>query len=207
MKRSSVAALVAGLILPAGSAVAQDKPPCAVGVPVRVLACINYPGRLVAHDPKTGRYQVQCDRSGDKSWVSANDLRLNCVAQAPPAAGHAWLLGRWSVFSGPTPQYETRGGDRYLVVGAGARAGFLELRPDGTYTWPGPGRTYSGKWRVMNPGELKYGTKAPAVLLINGPSNMDWQMWKRDESDAENRDKVKIEGMKIGLSYEGTRVR
>lgn len=208
VKRLKPAVLAtAFMILAPVSAGAQTKPPCAVGMPVAVLACINYPGHLVASDPRSGRYQVRCDKSGDKSWVSASDLKWNCVAAGPPAVTERWLLGRWSLFIGPTPHYEDRDSDRYLVVGKGAKGGSIEIRPNGEYRLDDLGKVSVGRWRVMAPAELKYGTKAPAILLMNGPNGMDWEMWKRDGSDDQNRDKATVEGMKLGLSYSATRVR
>jgi hypothetical protein len=62
-----------------------------------------------------------------------------------------------------------------------------------------------GRWRKMAPGELKYGTKPPAILLMNGAEGMDWEVWRADSTDDQNRDKITIEGMRMGLHYWGTR--
>ena len=184
----------------------SQKPPCTVGMAVKVLACLNYPGKIIAADSKSGRYQVRCDRDGRTDWLPARQLQFNCVGAAPSAFDQSYFVGRWSLFISPYPQYEKRGGNNYLVVGPGAKGGMITVNADGTYLWPDPKGPIRGRWRAMAPDEVKYGTRAPALLLIAGPNQMDWQMWRGNLSDAQNRDRIVIEGMKLGLSLNGTRV-
>src|SRR5262249_28419035 len=108
----------------------------------------------------------------------------------------------------PVPHYEDRGADRYLVVGPGGKAPPLRVNADGTYVWTLDSKTeIRGRWRKLAPNELKSGTRPPAILLTQGESGQDWEMWiPPPVGEADTRDRAKVEGMKIGTSYRATRL-
>ena len=107
---------------------------------------------------------------------------------------------------GATAHHQVIGADGYLVVGAGAKAPPLVITAEGTYVWTVDSKTtIRGRWRKMAESELKSGTTAPAVLLMNGEGGKNWEVWQRGVNPSNNRDAIGIERMDLGLSYQGTR--
>lgn len=174
---------------------------------VPIIGPLNYGGTILAVDEAKGSYQVKSDRDGLVDWVKATNLRYSCVgAEARPVSDN-FFFGKWDLFVGPTPHYETKGSDRYLVVGAGAKAPPLLINPDGTYVWRiDSKKTITGKWRKMAESERKYHAKGPAVLLMNAEDGKNWEVSQRGVNPTNNRDTINVERMDLGLSYQGTRM-
>ena len=93
------------------------------------------------------------------------------------------------------------------MVGPGAHVPPLLINADGTYVWTIDSRTIiKGQWRRMADSELRSGTKAPAILLLNAESGKNWEVWRTGVNPGNNRDAIAIERMDLGLSYKGTRL-
>lgn len=197
------------VIVSCSPALAQ-KPQCAVGFN-GPIAMANYPGTIVAVDEENGAYQVK-QQDGRTSWHPSEWLARSCVGAEPRPQTEAYFVGRWSTFVPPYPRYEVISSKRYLVVGTGA-AGFpIEIKGDGTYSWVtnnNPVQTLTGRWRVLEPNEYKYGTKpknAPVLLLMKAYSDADWYVSRKGVS-LEGVQQIHIEQMKMGLTQSGTRIR
>jgi len=191
-----VAAVAAWLVM--GTAAAWALPPCRVGAPVTVLACTNRPGHIMQTDAARGRYLVRCDADGDTSWVPASSMQFTCAAQAAAPISIRWFLGRWSTFI-------TASGGHSGTSGALGRP--VTIRPDGTYIWEqAQGRPIVGRWRAMQPNELRYNSTGPAILLMRGENGANWQLWRYDIGGADNRDRAALDRVDIGISYQLTRM-
>ena len=189
------------------NAAAQGGPPCRVGSRLERAGMLNRPAVITEVDTKKGLYKVKYDNGDLPEWLPPRKL-TGCTGQTGEAIKDDYFIGKWSMFVGPTPHYEDRGSDRYLVVGPGGKAPPLVVNADGSYVWTIDSKTQiKGRWRKMAANELKYGTKAPAILLIKGEDGMDWMMWVRESVGvADTRDRAIVEGMKIGLSYNATKL-
>jgi hypothetical protein len=202
----SLVALAVGL---ASSAWAQALPACAVGMRVPKAGALNYPATIIDADPAKGAFQVRYD-GGSTEWVTSVGLRSSCTVAAASAMTDSFFVGKWEMFVGPAPQHQVIGGDRYIVVAAGATAPPLTINADGTYAWVVDGNTIiNGRWRKMDVGEMKYGTadKAPAIMLMNGYSGKDWQVTRSGVRLSDKRDQLGVERMDLGLSFLATRMR
>jgi len=172
------------------------------------VGALNYPGTIVAVDEKKGTYQVKSESDGLLDWYPASKLKDFCKGAEAATVTEAYFTGTWELFVGPTPHYEDRGSNTYLVVGSGAKAPPLVINANGSFTWRIDSKTtVTGKWRKMESKELKYGTKAPAILLMKGESGKDWEVWSRGTNASSNRDAITVERMDMGLSYMGTRTK
>lgn len=203
-------AVLMGGVLPGAS---QGLPPCRAGMEAPKVGGLNYPGTILAVDEDNGAYQVRHHHNQLVSWVSANDLRLSCAGVEPKPVTQAFFVGKWATFVPPTPHYEKIGTNDYLVVTSGAAAFPIEIKADGTYSWAvsnRPGAEISGRWRVLSPGEYKYGTKptnAPVILLMKGDSDADWYVARKPANALRNVHQVHIERMDLGMTQSGTRMR
>jgi hypothetical protein len=176
-------------------------------MPVSVLACINYPGHIVAQDKAKGTWKVRCDSSKDESWVSADDLKRVCTAQ-DVAVSEKYFVGKWDLFTGGGAAYYERGGSIYRTAEAAVRTPPLTINADGTYVWPVDSKTtIKGKWRLLQKNEYKYPSdKAPVILLIAAEGGKDWQVTRQGTNGSDNRDRVLVERKDLGLTYRGPRI-
>lgn len=199
--------LAAGLCGTFAYAQTPNLPACKVGMHVPIVSPLNYGATILEFDEAKGSYLIKSDSDGLKDWVPANKLRWSCVGSEAKAVSHSFFVGTWTLFLGPTPHHETINSKGYLVVGPGAKVPPLTVRADGTYTWTIDSKTtIRGNWRKMAEGELRSGTKPPAILLLKGEDGKDWQLWRRGVDPGNNRDAIGIERMDLGLSYQGTRL-
>src|SRR3954462_13865656 len=97
-------ALPAALFAFTGVAAAAELPACAVGMPVNILACINYPGHIVAKDAAKGTWKGRCDSDKEESWVGADDPKRVCPAQ-DVAVSEKYFVGKWDLFIGGGAAY------------------------------------------------------------------------------------------------------
>src|SRR5438445_13715550 len=116
------------LLLAASIASAQDSAPCKVGSRLTRAGLTNRPGVITAVDARKGLYQVKFDNGDLDQWVPAR-LFAGCKGAEAAAISDDYFNGSWSLFVGPTPHYETRGSDKYLVVGSGANAPPVVINP------------------------------------------------------------------------------
>lgn len=183
-------------------------PTCRVGMHVPRVSPLNYGAVILAADSAKGSFQVKSDSDGLIDWVSAYSLRTSCIAAAAQPITTSFFVGNWEMFVGPTPNNVVVAGKAYIEVGPGGKAPPISVRADGSYSWKVDSRTtVSGHWRPMAEGEMKSGSKGPAILLIKGESGKDWQMTRRGTALADNRDQADIDRMDMGLSYMATRAR
>jgi hypothetical protein len=196
------------LLLTVALASAQDSAPCKVGSRLSRAGVLNRSAVIKAIDERKGLYQVKYDNGDLDEWLPPR-LFAGCKGVAAAAIPDDYFNGNWSLFIGPTPHYETRGSDRYLVVGSGAKAPPLVVHPDGSYVWTIDSKTtVKGRWRKLNANEMKYGTTAPAILLMKGEDGKDWQISvPKAVGTADTKDRITIERMDMGLSYMGTRIK
>ena len=197
-------AAVAGIAI-AHVSHAQNLPPCAVGTPVKNMT--NYPAKIVAVDAAKGSYKVRTDSNGEERWMPAAWLTRSCVSAQPAArSADKFFVGQWSMFVSPVSGYRRDDPTGRMVTTSGAKAPPLTIKADGSYSWNvGDGKIVNGRWRVLKTEELKAYTKAPAILLMKGYQDMDWQVHKPSVSSS-NVDQVTVEGYKIGLNYLATRM-
>ena len=182
-------------------------PVCRVGLHVPLVSPSNNSATILAFDEAKGSYQVKSDKDAMTDWVPARSLRYSCVGVEARPVSETYFIGAWTLFVGPTAHHEIIDSKGYLVVGQGAHVPPIIIRANGTYTWTIDSKTViEGKWRGMTASELRSGTKAPAILLMNGESGKNWQVSKAGVSAGDNRDTISIDRMDLGLSYQGTRL-
>lgn len=185
----------------------SNLPPCRAGMHIPLVSPLNYPATILAFDEAKGSYQVKSDRDGLTDWVPARNLRYSCTGAEAKPVTDSYFTGSWTLFLGPTAHHEVVDSKGYLVVGPGAHVPPLVIHIDGTYIWTLDSKTViHGKWRTMEASELRSGTKAPAILLLNGEGGKNWQVWRTGVNQGNNRDAIRIERMDLGLSYQGTRL-
>ena len=185
----------------------SNLPPCRVGMHVPIVSPLNYAATILAIDEANGSYQVKSDRDGLTDWVPARNLRYSCTGAEAKPVSDSFFTGTWTMFLGPTAHNEVIDSKGYVVVGPGARVPPLVIRADGSYTWTLDSKTIvNGKWRTMAANELRSGTKAPAILLLNAEGGKNWQVWRTGVNKGNNRDAIGLERMDLGLSYQGTRL-
>lgn len=192
-----------------GVTFADTLPACKIGLPVITLACINYPGHIVGHDAAKGTWKVRCDEDKDESWVSAGELKRTCTAQEA-AISEKYFIGRWDMFTGGGVSYYERGGDIYRHPEAAVKTPPLSINADGTYLWTDYQHSWKGHWRALRPGEMKYAYRnepGPAILLMKAEDGKDWQVTRQGTNAADNRDRLLIERMDLGLTYRGVRLK
>lgn len=192
-----------------GVALADALPACRVGLPVSVLACINYPGHIVARDAAKGTWKVQCDSDKEENWISANELKRVCTAQEA-VISEKYFIGKWEMFTGGGVSYTEHGGDIYRHPEAAVKTPPLSINPDGTYAWTDYKNTWKGRWRALKPAEMKYAYRnepGPAVLLMKAEDGVDWQVTRQGTNESDNRDRILIERMDLGLTYRGVRLK
>lgn len=188
---------------------ADNLPACTVGMPVITLACINYPGHIIGRDAAKGTWKVQCDADKEQSWVSANDLKHSCIA-GDAAINEKYFLGKWDMFTGGGVSYYERGGSIYRSPQAAAHTPPLAINADGTYVWTDYKTTWKGRWRALKAAEMKYAYRnepGPAVLLMKAEDGKDWQVTRQGTNSSDNRDRIEIERMDLGLTYRGVRMK
>jgi len=205
--------IASSLVLPlalafAAPAMAQAPlPACRVGLPVSVLACINYPGHITARNPANGNWQVTCDSDKEKSWVSPDNLKRACTAEAV-TLGPASFAGRWEMFTGGGGAYVKRGTNVKVEALDVAKTPPLVINADGSYVWndfqKAPVR---GRWRVLAQAEFKYASqKPPVILLANAMDGKDWLVTHISPA-SDGRDRIELERRDLGLTYRGTRMK
>jgi hypothetical protein len=206
--RCTLALLVAAAALPVqpAPASAQNLPPCAVGL--RVKGTLNYPGTIVAADAAKDSYQVKMD-DGALVWMSGKALGINfsCKSAGAAAPSTAFFIGKWEMFTDSASNRVVVGNTVLRERGVGGRSPPLTVRSDGTFSWQvSAEQTIEGRWRPLADNELRPYTKGPAILLMRGYNNFDWQMWwPQDVRSADNRDQVTLEPSQGGISMMGTR--
>lgn len=184
-----------------------DLPPCTVGMHVPTVSPLNRGAKILAIDAAKGSYQVKSDADGLVDWVPAYKLRYSCKGAEATPVSQAYFMGRWSLFVGPTAHHEVIDAKGYLVVGPGAHVPPLQINADGSYVWTIDSKTtVRGKWRAMADNELRSGTKAPAILLMNAEGGKNWEVWRSGVNAGNNRDAISVEAMDLGQSYRGTRL-
>ena len=204
MKNLTSALTVMGGALIASTAFAQDLPPCEAGMHLERAGTLNYPGTILEVDSSKGSYKLRMD-DGELLWVDASGVQYSCAALRGGAQSTDFYTGRWDLFMGPAPQYETRGDDVYLVVGSGAGALPVTINADGTYHWETFDGPIDGYWEAIPAGQDKYGYGTPAILLRAGEEGEDWQMWSQGGISRDNREQVTLEQLNYGISYLATR--
>jgi len=211
--RAQCAAVAYALALVAtftGSASAQpatNLPPCRIGFHAPLVSPLNRGAMILDYDAAKGSYKVKSDGDGLIDWVPAYKLRYSCVGADAKPVTESYFIGDWSLFIGPTPNKEIIDSKGYLVVGPGAHVPPLKINGDGSYIWVIDSRTtIRGRWRTLAANELRSGTKAPAILLINGEHGKNWEVWKTGVNQGNNRDAIGVERMDMGLSAIGTRL-
>jgi hypothetical protein len=50
----------------------------------------------------------------------------------------------------------------------------------------------------MVEGELRSGTKLPAILLLNAEGGKNWEVWRTGVNQGDNRDAIGVERMDLG---------
>lgn len=202
-----VRAVIGLFVISTGFAQKPDLPVCRVGMHVPLVSPLNYSAVILAVDEAKGSYQVKSDSDGLTDWVPARKLRYSCVGAEAAPVSEAYFAGAWTLFLGPTAHHEAIDSKGYLVVGSGARVPPLVISADHSYVWTIDSRTVvRGTWRTMAAGELRSGTKAPAILLLNGEGGKNWEVWRTGVNAGSNRDAIGVERMDLGLSYQGTRL-
>ncbi|MBV9549792.1 MAG: hypothetical protein JO256_08990 [Alphaproteobacteria bacterium] len=204
-----IPALIALTLAVAAPALAQTPlPACRVGLPVTVLACINYPGHITAHNPANGNWQVTCDSDKEKNWVSVNDLKRACTAE-DVALTPAFFAGRWEMFTGGGGAYvKQASGDWKVRALDVAKTPPLVINADGSFVWNDFSKPpVRGRWRLLAPAEFKYASqKPPIILLMNAMDGKDWQV-TRISPASDGRDRIELERRDLGLTYRGTRMK
>ena len=182
-------------------------PTCAKGMRLPRVGALNYPGTIVAVDMKKGTYQIKSESDGLLDWYPASKLSHFCKGAEASAVTESYFTGTWNLFVGPTAHHEDYGSTRYLVVGPGAKAPPLVINANGTYIWRiDSQKTVTGKWRKLADTEMRSGTKSPAILLMKGEDGKDWQVSNAGVNAGSNKDRISIDRMDLGLSYQGTRM-
>ena len=172
-----------------------------------LVSPLNYAATILAADDAKGSYQVKSDRDGLVDWVPARALRYSCTGSEAKPVTDSYFTGAWTLFLGPTAHHEQIDGKGYLVVGPGARVPPIVIRADGTYTWTIDRKTViNAKWRALAAGEMRSGTKGPAILLVGGEGGKNWQVTRSGVNKGDNRDAISLDRMDLGLSYQGTRL-
>ena len=185
----------------------QELPSCRVGMHVPLVSPRNVGATILAYDAVKGSYEVKSDDDGMIDWVPARSLRYSCTGAEAAPVTQSYFVGKWSLFLGPTAHHEVIDSKGYLVVGPGAHVPPLQINADGSYIWVLDSRTtIHGKWREMATSELRSGTKAPAILLLNAEGGKSWELWRTGVNAGNNRDAIGVERMDLGESYAGTRL-
>jgi hypothetical protein len=184
-----------------------DLPACRVGMHVPRVGPLNYGAVILEFDAVKGSYKVKSDSDGLIDWVPAYKLRTSCVGAEAKPIDEGYFVGKWSLFVGPTPQTKLIDGKGYIIVGPGAHVPPLEIFPDHRYAWVVDSHTIvKGQWRSMAATELRSGTKAPAILLLNGEDGKNWEVSRTGVNQGNNRDAISVDRMDLGLSAMGTRL-
>jgi hypothetical protein len=174
---------------------------------VPIVSPLNYAATILAFDEAKGTYQIRSAADGLVDWVPARNLRYSCNGAAAQPVSESYFHGNWTLFVGPTPNHETINGKGYIVVGPGAQAPPIVIRPGGTYTWTVDSKTIiDGRWRTLAASAMRSGTVAPAILLVNGEGGKNWQVSRAGANKGNNRDAITIDRTDMGLSYQGTRL-
>ncbi len=199
------------LALVAPLAVFAAGPPCAVGMIVRAGA-LNYDAKILGVEPTTGFYKVQfvTGFKGTVEYMPPRDLKTCTAPELPPVAV-AWLHGVWQLSTGGGGAWAknpTTGS--WKVIGLDvAGAPPIRINPDGTYEWIiDSAQTIRGRWHVAAPPERKYGYEklGTVIVLENGESGKNWLVSRKLVSSDDNRDRILIERVDLGLTYWGKRV-
>ncbi|MEP6574063.1 MAG: hypothetical protein ABJD11_15280 [Gemmatimonadota bacterium] len=174
---------------------------------VAIVSPLNYSANIMAYDAGKGSYQVKSDADGLTDWVPARNLRYSCTGAEAAPVTLGYFVGKWSLFLGPTAHHEVIDEKGYLVVGPGAHVPPLQINADGTYTWIIDRQTtIRGRWRPVAEKEMRSGTRAPAILLLNAEGGKNWEVWRTGVNQGNNRDAIGVERMDLGESYQGTRL-
>jgi hypothetical protein len=204
--RVAGAIVFVALLSAVGQAQNANLPACRVGMHVPIVSPINRGATILDFDAAKGTYKIKGE-DGLIDWVPASKLRYSCVGAEAAPVTESYFVGDWSLFVGPTAHHEEIDGKGYLVVGPGAHIPPLRINADNTYVWVIDSKTtIRGRWRSMTAGELRAGTKAPAILLLAGESGKNWEVWKTGANQGNNRDAISVERMDLGLSAMGTRL-
>lgn len=155
-----------------------------MGLHVPRAGLTNRPAVIAAIDIKQGIYKVKYDNGDLDQWLPANFIG-GCSGVVAAPITTSYFAGTWGLFVGPTPHYEKRGADKWLIVGTGARAYPLSILANGTYVWRTDSTTtVRGKWRAMRTDERSDSTTDPAIVVVRGESGSDWGCGGRTESAA-----------------------
>lgn len=185
-------------------------PVCKVGLHLERAGALNYPATIVDYDAAKVAYQVKFDSGGSVEWLIPRSIGRGCTAPvAGPAITESYFVGNWSMFVGPYPQRKIISGDAYLVVGSGAAAPPLSIKPDGTYVWHIDSKTViNGQWRKMAESEMKYGFKDKfGLMLMKGEGNANWQVTYSGVRSSDKADQLNVERIDLGLSFLATRMK
>ena len=204
MFKGAVFAAAAAAVAFAGAA--QALPTCQVGLHAPLVSPRNTSATIIAADPAKGSYQIRSDDDHMTDWVSAYQLRYSCAGAAAAAIDANFFVGRWTMFVGPTPNTVDRGGHVFLEVGPGGQAAPIMINADGSYAWKVDSATVvRGRWRVMSAGEMRSGSRGPAILIVAGEGGHNWQVTRRGVNAGSNKDQLDIDRMDLGTSYMATR--
>lgn len=110
-----------------------------------------------------------------------------------------WLFGKWNMYVIGAPNLlDGKDGWTYQTQTMVAQTGFLNISPNGTYTWkvePGdtPAQYIHGTWRAATDGEMgKQG--GVGVVLQNAADGADWIAMKNMSPNAK-KDNIEVEHM------------
>ena len=193
---------------PAPTPAEASGPACRVGLHVPRAGLTNREAIITAVDAKQGLYRVKYDNGDPSEWLPAR-LIGGCTGAGPAPITERYYAGIWSLFIGPTPHYEKRGADTWIVVGSGAKAFTLAIKAGGTYQWQVDSRTVvRGNWRTMRTDEYSPSTKGPAIVLIRGDGGYDWAVARPTAvGSADTRDQIAMWNLKLGTSSDGIRLK
>ncbi len=128
------------------------------------------------------------------AWVNVEFVhplsRGNAASTAVKPLG--WFLGRWSLtIVAPTVDRAKADGYLYRREESGARMGFVQIDPDGTFTWKvlpsDPASAWiRGRWRPASASE-----PGARVVLLGGEDRRDWVVYG-SSSTIGGRDQVKL---------------
>jgi len=211
VRRTTIAApaLMAQATSPATSA--NGKPPCQVGMVIRTGA-LNYDAKIIAFDAAKTMYKVQyiTGYKGDTEYVFSRDLK-GCSAPDPLPVPEPWFIGVWQLSTGGGGAWaKNRITGSWKVTALDvAGAPPIRISADGTYEWIiDDKQVINGQWHRAAQSELKYGydKRGTTLVLVKGEGGMDWLVSRQLTGNKEGRDRILIEGAKIGLTYWGNRV-
>jgi len=192
-------------------AVFAAGPPCSIGMVVRAGA-LNYDAKILGVEPSTGFYKVQfvTGYKGTIEYMPPRDLKTCIAPELAPVAVN-WFHGVWQLSTGGGGAWQknpTTGS--WKVVGLDvAGAPPIRISPNGSYEWViDSTQTIRGRWRMAAQNERKYGYEklGTVILLENGESGKNWLASRKLISSEDNRDRILIERVDLGLTYWGKRV-